>query len=359
MRLTYHLKAWLLPHKHNDHRPHLLRGHGLAVFLVAVLLVQGATYYSRPLGVRAADGGRVLAYATDITPVDLFTYTNQERVAAGLAPLKLNAKLNQSALLKAQNMFTENYWAHMSRRVPGRNPECWDPWHWFKLAGYNYKFAGENLAKDFDTSSGAVAGWMASPGHRANILNANYTDVGFAVVNGTLASDKTTASTNGCSESGTQPAAQTTLVVAHYGKTLTATVAAPATPKPTPKPTPKATPAPTPTATPTSTPVPTPTPTPSPLPVVTGTVTHAPPAAPTYSLFAPLTLTRTLNWGALATLGLLSLLLIVYLLTHATVWRKGLRRWRSHHYRIVGAAQVGVVIGLICYVASSGLGRVG
>ena len=186
-----HITHWLVPHKHNDHRPHLIRLHGLAVMAFQIIGVQVGFNVLRPASVS------VLAYATNITPVDLLTQTNQQRAAAGLPALKLDARLNQSASLKAANMFAENYWAHVS-------PSGIQPWHWFGQAGYTYTSAGENLAMDFDTSAGTVQGWMNSPGHRANIMNASYKDVGFSVQNGTLIGS------------------QTTLVVAHYGATAAA-----------------------------------------------------------------------------------------------------------------------------------------
>ena len=208
------LKHWFVPHPHNDHRPHLIRAHGLALVAMLIIGVQITANLARPAGIQALSQGNVLAYATDITPVDLLTQTNEQRAANGLPALKLDARLNQSATLKAQNMFAEDYWAHVS-------PSGIQPWYWFTQAGYPYSYAGENLAKDFDTTAGTIQGWMNSPGHRANILNANYTDVGFAVQNGTLVGG------------------QTTLVVAHYGSVAGVSVAATvpaATPKPTVKP---------------------------------------------------------------------------------------------------------------------------
>ncbi len=336
--LGHHLKHWFVPHKHNDHRPHLIRIHGLAVMALLIIGVQVTANFMRPPSVR------VLSYAVDITPADLFTQTNQQRVANGLAPLRLDARLNQSASLKAANMFAENYWAHVS-------PSGIQPWHWFTEAGYPYSYAGENLAKDFDTTAGTIQGWMNSPGHRANILNANYTDVGFAVQNGTLVGG------------------ETTLVVAHYGSVAGTSVAATvpaATPKPaTPKPTivaaaPAATPAPTPAITPTPSPTPTPTATATPRPVVaTGQITPSAPGPQQYSLFKPLSIIRTLNFGTLVTLGLLLVLLIVYIFTHLTVWRKGLGRWRTAHYKLFAAAQVSGLTAAIILLAVSGFGTVG
>lgn len=335
-----HVKHWFVPHKHNDHRPHLIRAHGLALMALLIVGVQLTANFILP------PSTHVLSYATNITAGDIFNLTNQERVANGLAPLRLDARLNQSAALKAGNMFAENYWAHVS-------PSGIDPWHWFQQAGYPYTYAGENLAKDFDTSAGTIQGWMNSAGHRANILNANYTDVGFAVQNGTL------------------QGGQTTLVVAHYGATAPQAVAA-ATPAPaaaapkaaaTPRPVvAAATPAPTavPTAVPTATPTPTPTATPTPVPAVaTGQVTPSAPAPQQYSLFKPLSFFRTLNFGTLVTIFLLLVLLTVYVFTHLAVWRKGLRRWNSTHYRLAAAGQVSGLAVIIVMLAVSGFGSVG
>jgi hypothetical protein len=313
MPLHKHLKHWFVPHKHNDHRPHLIRAHGLALMAVLIIGVQiTANVVLRPAQLR------VLPYATDITPVDLLTQTNQQRTANGLPALKLDSRLNQSASLKAADMFAYNYWAHVNPTTGTQ------PWHWFTQAGYNYQYAGENLAKDFDTTAGTIQGWMNSPGHRANILSPNYTDVGFAVQNGTLVGG------------------ETTLVVAHYGSTAGTTVAAnvpAATPKPTVTPTPSASPSPT------------------AQPVIAAATPNAPPPQ-SYSLFRPLSLVRTLNWGTLVTIALLLLLFFIYLFTHLTVWRKGLHRWRSAHYRLYAVAQVSGLAVAIILLAVSGFGKV-
>jgi hypothetical protein len=350
--LKHHLKHWLVPHKHNDHRPHLIRAHGLAVMAVLLVAVQVAAYVAVPASARPGGQlGHVLAYATDITPVDLFNQTNQQRIANGLPALHLDSRLNQSASLKAADMFQYDYWAHVN---PTNGTQ---PWYWFQQAGYSYQYAGENLAKDFDTTAGVMQGWMNSPGHRANILNANYTDVGFAVQNGNL--------THGDGTPGDGP---TTLVVAHYGSTAGAAIAAAtpaATPKPavkaaaapTPAPTPAATPIPTLAPTPIATPVPTPKPTP---PVVRGEITPATsaPNPVSYSLFRPLSFLRTLSWNILVTIGLLLLLLVVYAATHLTVWRRGLTRWRSSHYRLYAAAQLSGLTIAIILLSVSGFGKV-
>lgn len=171
----------------------------------------------------------VLSYATEMSISNLLQETNDERVATGLAGLTLNAQLNQAAQAKANDMATRDYWSH---NTPEGNP----PWVFFANAGYNYQTAGENLAYGFDTSGNTVTGWMNSPGHKANILNNTYKEVGFGIA-------------NAADYQGTGPE---TIVVAMYGSQVasaTAVAPAPAASKPTqstPKPaasTPSSTPA--------------------------------------------------------------------------------------------------------------------
>ena len=82
-------------------------------------------------------------------------------------------------------MFNKQYWAHTA-------PDGKEPWDFMSEAGYSYQVAGENLARDFSTTSAMVAAWMASPTHRANIMNGRYTEIGIAVINGTLEGVETT-----------------------------------------------------------------------------------------------------------------------------------------------------------------------
>ncbi|MFS8159296.1 MAG: CAP domain-containing protein, partial [Candidatus Roizmanbacteria bacterium] len=121
----------------------------------------------------------------DITTQRLYELTNAERAKNGLSTLSYNATLSQAAGMKASHMFEHNYWAHNA-------PDGTTPWYFFKQVGYNYELAGENLARDFEYSDGVVQGWMNSPSHRDNVLKAEYTDIGFAVVNGKLEGEDTT-----------------------------------------------------------------------------------------------------------------------------------------------------------------------
>lgn len=119
---------------------------------------------------------QVLSYATDISVQGLLDGTNAQRTSSGLGSLHLNAQLSQAAQAKAANMVAEDYWAHTS-------PSGKTPWTFIAAAGYSYSTAGENLAYGFSTSSETITGWMNSPGHRANILNTSYVDVGFGIIN--------------------------------------------------------------------------------------------------------------------------------------------------------------------------------
>lgn len=121
-------------------------------------------------------GGSVLAYATNMSQSSLLNDTNAQRLSAGQSNLIINALLNQAAQAKANDMAARGYWSHVT-------PDGVQPWWFVTNAGYDYEQTGENLAYGFDTSQATVTGWMNSAGHRANILNADYQDVGFGIAN--------------------------------------------------------------------------------------------------------------------------------------------------------------------------------
>lgn len=127
----------------------------------------------------------VLGVASNISVAQIIEETNIERQQKGLAPLKENPSLDAAARAKAANMFEENYWAHFS-------PSGKDPWGFMSRAGYKYVYAGENLAKNFQTSGEVVKAWMNSPSHRDNLLNSRYEEIGIAVLDGTLQGQQTT-----------------------------------------------------------------------------------------------------------------------------------------------------------------------
>lgn len=179
MRFFRILHHFLVPHEGNNHRAKAL--HHDALFAYVLLL---AVFN---LGIRFFHGQLpdVLGYATDIRVEALLAGTNSKRAEAGLSSLTLNSPLSQAAAAKAADMFANNYWAHNS-------PIGKSPWDFIIGAGYRYTLAGENLAKNFQTSGGVVDAWMESPTHKANIVKAGYKEVGFAVVNGVLNGEETT-----------------------------------------------------------------------------------------------------------------------------------------------------------------------
>ena len=178
-RVRRHAKKVLVPHKENQFRPHLIRAHGLIAVLLVALMAQVA------YGFATTGHLSVLGRVSNVQMTELLADTNKEREAHGLSDLTINEALNRAAALKAQNMLAEQYWAHVS-------PSGIEPWKWFGDAGYDYGYAGENLAKNYPTADATVQAWMNSDTHRANILKGEYVDVGFAVVQGELEGDDTT-----------------------------------------------------------------------------------------------------------------------------------------------------------------------
>jgi hypothetical protein len=126
----------------------------------------------------------VLGDSISISPAQLVTLTNIERQKYGLSLLTENGLLDSAAQNKSNDMFAKNYWAHIA-------PDGTTPWFFIKQAGYDYVYAGENLAKGFYSSQDVVNAWMNSPTHRANVLSENFQDVGFSVAEGSLNGEQT------------------------------------------------------------------------------------------------------------------------------------------------------------------------
>lgn len=125
------------------------------------------------------------AQASGITADNVIKLTNKARQAAGEAVLVKNEKLQQAAQNKAQDMFDNDYFAHVS-------PAGKSPWFWIDKAGYDYRFAGENLAINYTSAEDEQQAWMDSPLHRKNILNPAYEEIGVAVGQGIINGNRTT-----------------------------------------------------------------------------------------------------------------------------------------------------------------------
>jgi len=105
--------------------------------------------------------------------------TNIQRENNGLLALLESSELEQAAMAKASDMFENQYFEHVSPTGVG-------PGDLAKEYGYNYIIEGENLILgNFSSEKEVVQEWMDSPGHRANILNNRYAEIGVAVIKGT------------------------------------------------------------------------------------------------------------------------------------------------------------------------------
>lgn len=177
-RFRHSLRHLFTPHLSNNFRARLLHNSGILALL--------AIFLSFNLLVRLLDSTslHILGYTSSITIDEVVRMTNEQRIAAGLAPLSYNESLADAARRKAANMLSEDYWAHNS-------PSGISPWHWFKEVGYNYVHAGENLAKDFGSTDRMINAWMDSRTHRENIVSPDYQEIGLAVVPGTLGGQET------------------------------------------------------------------------------------------------------------------------------------------------------------------------
>ena len=106
---------------------------------------------------------------------EVIRLVNEIRVQNGLKALTYDWELSRVARYKSQDMKDNNYFAHNS-------PVYGTPFQMIKNFGLTYRSAGENIAKGYSSPQAVVNGWMNSSGHRANILNANYTHIGVGYV---------------------------------------------------------------------------------------------------------------------------------------------------------------------------------
>jgi len=166
-------KKYFVPTIENDHKPYFLRGECVSVLIAIIVILElgvvGQAYFV------STGGSSYLASVLSAVLVDL---TNTERAKNDAAPLTTNPQLQEAAQLKANDMAAKSYFSH-------NTPEGYTPWYWLDKVGYTYDYAGENLAINFFDSADVENAWMNSPGHRANIVKTNYTQIGIATATGT------------------------------------------------------------------------------------------------------------------------------------------------------------------------------
>lgn len=161
-------------------------------YLPAVLIFSLALLLS---GIRIRPASNVMAFATDVSINGLLAATNSQRDLNNRSNLTINKALNDAAQAKANDMVARDYWSHIT-------PDGKEPWIFIDGAGYKYLKAGENLAYGFSDSDSVVSGWMNSPSHKANLLDSEFSEVGFGFAN-----------SNNFNGDGKE-----TVVVAMYGK---------------------------------------------------------------------------------------------------------------------------------------------
>lgn len=169
----------LIPRESNNHKAKIL--HTSSLFLIALLMV----FFQGVINLFSALKPDILGYASQISATEIVRITNIKRAETGLGELTLNQTLSSAAYTKGRDMIDRDYWAHVS-------PDGTQPWKFFSEFGYKYRYAGENLARDFSNASAAVDAWMNSPTHRENMLNPKYKEIGIGVVEGDLAGSDTT-----------------------------------------------------------------------------------------------------------------------------------------------------------------------
>lgn len=165
-------KRHFIPTSENQFQPHFLRLKVALSLCLLVVTIEG-TYLLATIALLP----RSEQFAAIFTAV-LIDQTNQVRESDSLSTLRTNPLLVKAARMKAEDMAAKGYFAH-------NTPDGKTPWYWFDQAGYDYAAAGENLAVNFTDSKDVTDAWMRSPGHRANIMSGNYTEIGIATAEGT------------------------------------------------------------------------------------------------------------------------------------------------------------------------------
>ncbi|OAB40601.1 hypothetical protein PMSD_01480 [Paenibacillus macquariensis subsp. defensor] len=113
--------------------------------------------------------------------MQVFRLVNEERTSRGIAALTLNSTLTDLAVLKSRDMRDKNYFSHTS-------PTYGTPEEMLNRFGVKWRAYGENIAAGQTTPEEVMRVWMNSPGHRANILDPRFTDIGVGYVAGTATS---------------------------------------------------------------------------------------------------------------------------------------------------------------------------
>jgi hypothetical protein len=165
------LKKYFIPHERNDYKPHILRREAM-LFMLGILFL-AEIFFLVQVYVLFPN----IKFFAEILKNVLIEETNINRLANNLASLEINPLLTGAAQAKAEDMASKGYFAHIS-------PQGITPWYWIERVGYEYSYAGENLAINFSDSKDAIEAWMNSAAHRENILSNHFTETGIGVAKG-------------------------------------------------------------------------------------------------------------------------------------------------------------------------------
>lgn len=128
--------------------------------------------------VNSEKGKEIAEQANSTVQADeVLELVNQERSKQGLKALTLSGELTNVATIKAQDMADNGYFDHTS-------PNYGSPFEMMQHFGIQYRSAGENIAAGQKTAQEVMNSWMNSSGHRANILNSDYEQIGIGYVTG-------------------------------------------------------------------------------------------------------------------------------------------------------------------------------
>ena len=168
----------IIPHEKNNNIPHILR----AEVVLVLVVFAGVLFYFNQNNFKIIEK---LNLTATVYPAVLADLANKDRLDSGVSGLAWSNTLEKAAKLKAEDMLKNGYFAHVS-------PTGVSPWHWLGEAGYNFLYAGENLAIDFSESENVERAWINSPTHKENIINKNFTEIGIATAEGVYKGKNTT-----------------------------------------------------------------------------------------------------------------------------------------------------------------------
>jgi len=146
----------------------------LVVLICIFTVLGGTTLANRAAHFHLMPGiaGHTIIHDYELQVLEL---VNIERAAYGIAPLTLHVSASIVAREKSADMMRLNYFDHTS-------PTYGSPFEMLSHFGISYQFAGENIAMGHQTPEQVVQAWMDSPGHRENILNSSFTQLGIGFV---------------------------------------------------------------------------------------------------------------------------------------------------------------------------------